>query len=176
MAMDSALSARARTRETEVWRILATKERLCDELERRLCSAEGTADAAAAHAQWTALTALPAAWEKAMIGRRDTALRALADETAAAAHVMRIERDAESRREMLLGLELLLGLESPLELQPQRRALQLKQLQERFQGGATTGARNAGERLLVWCAQPGVVDARDRQRCERVFSAMEHAR
>jgi len=176
MAMEAALSARARARETEVWRTLAAKERLCDELDRRLCSGEGPGDAAAAHAQWTALTALPAAWEKAMIGRRDTALRALADETAAAAHVMRIERDAESRREMLLGLELLLGLESPLELQPQRRALQLKQLQERFQGGATTGARNAGERLLVWCAQPGVVDARDRQRCERVFSAMEHAR
>ena len=176
MAVEAALSARARTRETEVWRTLAAKERLCDELDRRLCSGEGTADAAAALAQWTALTALPATWEKAMVGRRDTALRALADETVAAAHVMRIERGSESRREMLLGLELLLGLESPPELQPQRRALQLKQLQERFQGAATTGANSAGDRLLLWCAEPGVVDARDRQRCERMFSAMEHAR
>ena len=175
-AMEAALSARARARETEVWRTLAAKERLCEELDRRLCSGEGTADAAAAHAQWTALTALPAAWEKAMVGRRDAALRALADEAVAAAHVMRIERGSESRQEMLLGLELLFGLESPPELQAQRRALQLKQLRERFQGAATTGANSAGDRLLLWCAQPGVADARDRQRCERVFSAMEHAR
>ncbi|TMH12913.1 MAG: DUF349 domain-containing protein, partial [Betaproteobacteria bacterium] len=47
-AMEAALSARARDRETEVWRTLAAKERLCDELDRRLCSGEGTADAAAA--------------------------------------------------------------------------------------------------------------------------------
>jgi DNA repair protein SbcC/Rad50 len=176
MAMEAALSARARARETEVWRTLAAKERLCDELDRRVCSGEGTADAAAALAQWTALTALPATWEKAMVGRRDAAVRALADESVAAAHVMRIERGSESRREMLLGLELLFGLESPPELQAQRRALQLKQLRERFQGPATTGANSAGDRLLLWCAEPGVADARDRQRCERVFSAMEHAR
>jgi hypothetical protein len=127
-------------------------------------------------AQWTALTALPATWEKAVARRRDTAVLALADETVAAAHVMRIERGSESRREMLLGLELLFGLESPPELQAQRRALQLKQLRERFQGPATTGANSAGDRLLLWCAEPGVTDARDRQRCERVFSAMERAR
>jgi len=175
-AVEVALSARARERETEVWRTLAAKERLCDELDRRLCSGEGTADAAAVLAQWTALTALPAAWEKAMVGRRDVALRALADEAAAGAHVMRIERGAESRGEMLLELELLLGLECPLELQAERRALRLKQLRERFQGAATSGASSADERLLAWCAQPGVADARDRQRCEGVFSAIEHAR
>jgi hypothetical protein len=176
MAMEAALSARARARETEVWRTLAAKERLCDELDRRLCSGEGTADAAAALAQWTALSALPATWEKAMVRRRDMGVRALADETVAGAHVMRIERGSESRREMLLRLELLFGLESPPELQAQRRALQLTQLRERFQGAATTGANSAGDRLLLWCAEPGVADARDRQRCERVFSAMEHAR
>ena len=176
MAMEAALSARARARETEVWRTLAAKERLCEGLDRRLCSGEGTADAPAVHAQWTALTALPAAWEKAMVGRRDAALRALADEAVAAAHVIRIERGAELRREMLLGLELLFGLECPLEFQAQRRALQLKQLRERFQGAATSGANSAGERLIAWCAQPGVADAGDRQRCERVFSALERAR
>jgi hypothetical protein len=40
----------------------------------------------------------------------------------------------------------------------------------------TSGANSAGERLLAWCAQPGVADARDRHRCEGVFSAMERAR
>jgi hypothetical protein len=111
-----------------------------------------------------------------MVGRRDAALCALADEAMAAARVMEIERGAESRREVLLELELLLRLECPLELQAQRRSLQLKQLRERFQGPATSGANSAGERLLAWCAQPGVADARDRQRCEGVFSAMEQAR
>jgi hypothetical protein len=82
----------------------------------------------------------------------------------------------ESRREMLIEVELLLGLECPPELKAQRRALQLKQLRERFQGAAPTGANSAGERLLAWCAQPGVADALDRPRCERVFLAMEHVR
>ena len=91
MAVEAALSARARTREAAVWRDLAAKERVCEELDRGLLSGEDSADAAAAHAQWTALTVLPAAWEKAMIGRRDAALRALADKVAAVAHVVRIE-------------------------------------------------------------------------------------
>ena len=174
--METTLSLRARTRETEVWRTLAAKERLCEELDRRLRSGEGAVDAAAAHAQWAVLSALPATWEKAMVGRRDAALRALADEALAAAHVMRIEGGGASRGEILLELELLLGIECPPELLTQRRELQLKRLRDRFQGAAASGAHTAGERLLAWCAQPGVADARDRQRCERVFSAMEHVR
>jgi hypothetical protein len=104
------------------------------------------------------------------------ALRALADEAAAAAYVARIARDAESRREILLELELLLRLECPPELQARRRALQLRQLRERFQGAPTGGANSAAERLLAWCAQPGVADARDRQRCEHVVSVLERPR
>ena len=47
-AVETALSARARAREAAVWQTLAAKERLCEELDRLLCSGEGTADAAAA--------------------------------------------------------------------------------------------------------------------------------
>jgi exonuclease SbcC len=111
-----------------------------------------------------------------MLARRDAALRALADDTAAAAYLTRIERSAESRREMLLEVEILLGLECPPDLQAQRLALQVKHLRERFQSATTVGPNSAGECLLAWCAQPGVIDVRDRQRCERVFSAMEQAR
>ena len=175
MAVEAVLSARARSREAAVWRDLAAKERVCEELDRRLLAGEGSADAAAAHAQWSALAVLPAAWEKAMMGRRDAALRALGDKVEGVAHAVRIESRAESRRELLLEMELLLGLECPPELQGQRRALQLKQLRDRFQGAAPAGA-NPGERLLAWCAQPGVADARDRQRCEQVFAAMEQVR
>jgi hypothetical protein len=175
-AVEAALSARVRAREAAVWQTLAAKERLCEELDRLLCSRSSIADAAAVHAQWTALPALPSAWEKAMIGRRDAALRTLGDEAAAAAHVLRIERGAELRREMLLELELLLGLECPPDLQEQRRALRLRRLRERFQGAAASGASTNGERLLAWCVQPGVADTRDRQRCDRLFSVIEHAR
>jgi hypothetical protein len=156
---------------------LVAKERLCGELESLLDSRDGIADAAArSNAEWTALPALPAAWEKAMLARRDSALRALADETAAAACRTRIEGGAESRREMLLDMEILLGLECPPDLQAQRLALQVKHLRDRFQNAASIRPRTAGELLLAWCAQPGVLDARDRQRCERVISVMERAR
>ena len=117
------------------------------------------------------MPALPAAWEQQLTARRDAALHALSEAAATGDYLARIERGVESRRERLLELELLLGLESPAEFQAQRLALQLKQLRERFRGAATISADTAGERLVAWCAQPGVADAGDRQRCERIFTA-----
>ena len=179
-AVEAAVSARARSREAAVWQTLAAKERLCEELDSlvrsRPAAAEAATRSAAAHERWTALPALSPAWEQKMIARRDAALRALSEAPAASDYLARIEHGVESRRENLLELEILLGLESPAELQAQKLALQVKQLKERFQGAGTITASVLGERLLAWCAQPGVVDARDRRRCERVFSAMEQLR
>ena len=87
----------------------------------------------------------------------------------------RLENGAEARREGLLELEMALGLESPADLQPQRLALQVKLLKERF-GGAAAGPATTGDRLLAWCAQPGVVDGRDGERRDRLFAAMGQAR
>ena len=67
---------------------------------------------------------------------------------------------------------MLLKLDSPADLQALRLALQVRQLKERFSSAATGGAKTPADLLLQWCAQPGVADARDRQRCERVFAAM----
>ena len=157
-AVEAALSARARSREAAVWQTLAAKERLCEELDALVRTtgntAEGTTTAAASE-RWAALPSLPPAWEKKMLARRDGALRALSEDAAAAAYASRIERGIESRREILLELEIALGLESPAELQAQRLALQVKQLRQRFQSAATAGAGTAGERLLAWCAEPG---------------------
>ncbi|TMH33706.1 MAG: DUF349 domain-containing protein [Betaproteobacteria bacterium] len=179
-AVEAAVSARARSREAAVWQTLAAKERLCEELDSlvrsRPAAAEAATRSAAAHERWTALPALSPAWEQKMIARRDAALRALSEAPAASDYLARIEHGVESRRENLLELEILLGLESPAELQAQKLALQVKQLKERFQGAGTISASVLGERLVAWCAQPGIVDARDRQRCERVFSAMEQLR
>ena len=105
-----------------------------------------------------------------MTARRDAALGALSDASGAPAHAANMERAASARREGLIELELLLGLDSPPALQAQRLALQVKQLRERFKNAATTGALTAGERLLAWCAAAGIADADDRQRCARIFA------
>src|SRR5471032_2252409 len=133
---------RARSREAAVWQTLAEKERLCEELDAAVRSGGGSSQSAArltaVQDRWAALPSLPGAWEQKMAARRDAALGALSDAAAATEHLARIERRAGSRREGLLELELLLGLESPPEYQPQRLALQVKKLRVLFSGTATT--------------------------------------
>ncbi len=184
VAVEAMLSARARSRDAAVWQTLAAKERLCAELDASLRAAGGSplaenpvaARAGAAQEQWAALPPLPAAWEKKMLARRDAALAALSAADAAAKYLARMEQEAAARRDALLELELLLGLESPPEFQPQRLALQVRQLKERFSGGASAGGATAAERLLAWCAQAGVADALERQRCEQIFAKVAQAR
>lgn len=175
-AVEASLAARTRSREAAVWKTLAGKERLCGELESAVLAADATVSADVAAERWGALPELPSAWEKKMLERRDAALAALADAAAAGAHRARIERGAAARRDGLLDLEMALGLESPADLQAQRLALQVRLLKERFGGAAAAGAGTVGDRLLAWCALPGVIDGRDRERGERVFSAMGQAR
>lgn len=184
-ALEAMLSARVRSREAAVWQTLAAKERLCEELDGLVRSGGGSAplNAASVEAQpaaprerWAALPELPAAWEKKMLARRDSALGALSDAVAAGNYLARMEQGTGARREDLLELELLLGMDSPPEVQPQRLALQVKKLKERFSSAAITGPVTAAERLVAWCAQPGVADALDRQRCERIVARVEQAR
>ena len=176
-AVEGALSARVRSREAAVWQTLAAKERLCEGLDNLLVAHGSSADgAAAAKEQWAALPALQPAWEKAMLARRDAALHAVDDEAAADGYRDRIEKSAEARREALLELEIALGLEIPPDQQALRLALQVKKLRDRFQDATKSAASTPAERLLAWCAQPGVATAQDRQRIERVTAAMEKAR
>ena len=100
----------------------------------------------------------------------DGVLDALADDTKAAAYSAQIEHGIEPRREVLLELELLLGLQSPQELQAQRLAVQVKHLRDRFQSATKIGRDAAAECLLAWCSKPGVAEIHDRDRCNRVFS------
>jgi hypothetical protein len=174
-AAEESLSARVRAREAAVWKTLAEKERLCEELEAALLASDGAPATAALAEQWGALPELPSAWEKKMVARRDAAIAAVADAAVAGQYRSRIEKNSAARRESLLELEMTLGIESPADLQPQRLALQVKLLKERFGGGAAS-AGTTGDRLLAWCAQPGVIDGRDRERRERLFSAMGRAR
>ncbi len=76
----------------------------------------------------------------------------------------------------LLELEMALGLDSPGELQAQRLALQVRQLRDRFKSAATAPELSPADRLVAWCAEPGVADARDRERAQRAFAAMERLR
>jgi hypothetical protein len=173
-SVEGALAARARLREAAVWKTLAEKENLCEALETALVAGSAVESPEASQERWSALPELPSAWEKKMLARRDAALAALADPGTAAAHRQRIEGGSQARREALLELEMALGLDSPADLQPQRLALQVKMLKERFGGGAA--AQSAGDRLLGWCAQPGVIDGRDGERRDRLFAAMGQAR
>ena len=139
-AVEAALSARIRSREAAVWQTLAAKERLCEELDgwcERVETPRRQHDCGERALGSVAI--FPPSWEKKMVARRDAALRALSGEAEAAAYVARIEHGPQSRREILLGLEMSLGLESPAELQAQRLALQVKQLRERFQGATMAG-------------------------------------
>ncbi|MBE0612827.1 MAG: DUF349 domain-containing protein [Burkholderiales bacterium] len=183
-AVESMLSARVRSREAAVWQTLAAKERLCEELDAALragvapaATGENPIEAQSGVAErWAALPALPAAWEKKMLARRDAALVALSDAGVGADYLARMEQGAQARREGLLELELLLSLDSPPEFQQQRLALQVRKLKERFSSSASAGGATAGERLLEWCVQAGVADALDRQRCERILAKVEQSR
>jgi hypothetical protein len=178
-AVEATLSARTRSREAAVWQTLAAKERLCEEIDSLVRAGPGPDDtpisAPAAQEQWSTLPALPPAWEQKMAARRDAAVQALAA-PAAGAHRARIENGNATRSDALLELEMALGLDSPAECQAQRLALQVRQLRDRFQSTGTASASSPADRLVAWCAEPGVVDTRDRERVARVFSAMEKLR
>jgi hypothetical protein len=156
---------------------LLAKERLCEEADA-LASAGTAPDAPAIEAlreRWAALPALPAQWEQKLLARRDAAIDALGDEDAFYDHADRVKDCADARRDALLELELALGLESPRDLQPQRLAVQVKILRDRFKRTAA-GADSATQLLLNWCALPGRAEARDLERCERIVASLQRRR
>jgi hypothetical protein len=165
-AVETALARRAQERESAVWQTLAAKSAVCEEIE----SGATTADAAAE--RWSALPALPDAWEKRMQARRDAAVKAQGDAAAADAQRGRIEAGTQRRRDELLVLETALGLESPQEFAAQRLALQVRQLKERFSGGTASVPETLNDRVLAWFATPGVTDEGDRRRCDAVLAAL----
>jgi hypothetical protein len=176
-SVEELLHGRSRASEAAVWQTLLAKERLCEELDA-LVIAGSEPDAAVAESveqRWSALPPLAAESEQMMLGRRNAALRALADADERLDHAERIEDRTASRRDALLELELMLGMDSPADLQPQRLAVQVKQLRDRFK---RTTADSAGsvQILLNWCSLPGVAQPRDRQRCERIVARLERRR
>ncbi len=175
--VEELLRGRTRRSEAAAWEALFAKQRLCEELDALAIKGE-TADPTAADSvrqRWTELPRLATEWEQKMLGRRDAALRGLADDDARLDHVERIEDCVAARRDALLELELMLGIESPADLQPQRLAVQVKQLRDRFKRTAS-GAGSAQQILIDWCALPGVAEARDRQRCDRIVAKLERRR
>lgn len=176
--IDEALLGRARASDAATWQALLEKERLCEELDA-LALKEGDVDAAAIESvqqRWSALPASPAEWEQKLLARRDEALGAFADEDARLDHIDRIRDSSAERRDALLELELMLGMDSPADLQPQRLAVQVKHLRDRFKRTASSGAGSGVQVLLEWCGLPGVADARDLQRVERIVARLGRRR
>ena len=172
-AAEAVLAARSRAKVAAVWQAVAAKELLCERLDRQVVDATGTAETAAgATEEWKALAGLPAPWEKALLARRDAAVAAFEDEEAADAHRAKIDEGAQPRAELLLDLEMKLGLPIPPELQALRLALQVKKLRDRFKS-ESTGAGTPEEAFVAWCATPGVADGRDRERIERARAKLE---
>ncbi len=178
-AVEARLSSRLREREAAVWQALLAKERLCEELDAMVVSGADAGGSAAIAAnvvsRWDELPPLASGWEAKMLVRREAALRAFDDEDARYDHLDAIEDGGADRRDALLELELLLGIPSPPELGKERLAVQVKQLRSRFKDAAADNA-TAAERLLAWCATPGVAEARDRSRCERIVGSLERRR
>jgi hypothetical protein len=171
-AVEALLKARSRGKEAAVWQALLAKAQLCEELDAALAAEPPLpADGQALRGRWQALPALPEGWEKTMIARRDQALSALDSDDARYEQLDRIDDGVAVRRDALLELELALGLPSPAELAKERLAVQVKQLRSRFK--AAPGGGSAGEILLAWCATPGVADARDRSRCEKIVESLQ---
>jgi hypothetical protein len=180
-AVEAMLTARTRAREAEVWRALVAKERLCEELDALVLANQEPEQTRSAAEQiehrWSTLPPLADAWEKKVLARRAAALDALGgDEDARLDHVDRIEEEKEARGEDLAALELLLGLETPADLRAQRLAVQAKHLRDRFKSSPANSSGTAEERMLAWCTRPGVADARDQQRCERIIASLERRR
>jgi DNA repair protein SbcC/Rad50 len=166
---DDAVRGKARAAEASTWQTLFAKERLCEELDA-VAGDEAEPDGVVAPSvqeRWAALPGLPADWEQRIAGRRDAALAALPDIDERYYYGKRIEEVAGERRDALLEIELMLGIPSPPDLQPQRLAVQVKQLRNRFKRDSD-GADSAQALLLNWCALPGAADDRDRQRCEAI--------
>lgn len=171
-AVEDMLKARSRGKEAAVWQALLARAALCEEIDAALIAEPPSAiDAESLQGRWAALPVLPAAWEQQMAVRRDQALAALANEDARYDHLDRIDDGVATRRDALLELELALGLPSPADLNKERLAVQVKQLRSRFKAAA--GGGSAGDILLEWCATPGVADARDRSRCEKIVESLQ---
>jgi len=171
-AVEGTLGARSRGKEAAVWQALLAKASLCDELDAALMAEPpAAADQQSLLERWGALPALQPAWEQKLAARRDAALAAFADEDARYDHLDRIDDGVAARRDALLELELALGLPSPADLAKERLAVQVKQLRSRFKAAA--GGGSASEILLEWCATPGVADARDRGRCEKIVESLQ---
>lgn len=173
-AVEALLKEKARVRESAVWQALAARERLCDELDT-LAAGGGSAEESVVREQWSAFAEVPPAWEKKMAARRDAALKAL-ESGEADAHRAAVDKASAARALGLLELEMALGIESPPEFQQQRLALQVAKLRERFKSAASSPADEPPERLLAWCAAPGIAERRDRERFDRILARMGPAR
>jgi len=173
--VEALLGARDRGKEAVIWQALLAKAKLCEEVDAALqAEPPGAIDAESLLARWRELPGLPDAWEKKLAARRDQALAATFGEDERYAQLDRIDDAVAARRDALLELELTLGLPSPSELTKERLAVQVMKLNSRFK--TATGSGSPTDRLLDWCATPGVADAREHGRVEKIVEAVQRRR
>jgi hypothetical protein len=184
-ALEAALAQQARASATAVWDVVAARADLCETVEQAVRALGATLDAGdepgtadpsvrdTALAHWAQLAALPAAWEQRMVGRRDAALAALGDAYDAADFAEASAKRQGTRAELLLELEMRLGLDSPPDQQAQRLAVQVRQLRSRFKEAGRPLHDIVDGLLLDWFATAGTATAQDRSRISRIREALK---
>jgi uncharacterized protein DUF349 len=175
--VEEVLRGKTQAKDAEVWQTLLAKEKLCEELDA-IAGNEAEPELAVVDSvreRWAALSPLAAEWEKKLAERRDGALAVLGDVDERYHYGERIKKLAAERRDLLIELELLLGIPTPPDLQQHRLAVQVKQIRDRLKR-SSSDADSAQQLLLRWCALPGAADARDRTRLDAIVGRLQRPR
>jgi hypothetical protein len=145
---------------------LRDKLRVCQQLEAQL--ADSAADPAATdwNARWSALPALAPDYERALKGRFDAALAALAGNRAA--YATTLENNRATLLHEVLRLEIAAGIDSGSEFARERLKLQVETLQSSLKSGQKPASQSTQFQQLA--ALPALADERTATRIEHLFT------
>jgi hypothetical protein len=145
---------------------LRDKLRLCQELEAQLADSARDPSATDWNARWSALPSLAADYERALKGRIDAALAALA--SGREAHAATLEQNRAQLLHEVLRLEIAAGIDSGSEFARERLKLQVETLQSSLKSGQKPASQATQFQQL--CALPALADERTASRIEHLFA------
>ncbi len=153
----------------EMWR----RASVCDELEDTLLNANAADSfSAAPEAEWNSEQDVPAAVRQGLQTRYEAVVNLLQSAAQPAAQVLQDNRD--QLHDLCIRLEIAAGVDSPVEDQQRRMALQVSRLSSGLQGrqhSATQGAELLEQLQVEWCLV-GPVATAERERFGKRFQAV----
>ena len=145
---------------------LRDKLRVCQDLEGQLADPAQDPASTDWNARWSALPALAADYERALKGRFDAALAALA--AGRQAYAATLEHNRATLLHEVLRLEIAAGIDSGSEFARERLKLQVETLQSSLKSGQKPASQATQFQQL--CALPALADARTAARIEHLFA------